>query len=165
MVSTLAADATSEQDGAGPSLDGLGIDMAGKADFTEEEWEEIRRGTTGAGMMVAMADRGFFDTFKEAGSLAKFLAGSRAEDNQLVSELAHERPSGFGFGTSPDELETGTIDALRSAVATIQKKAPDDVDAYREFVLELAESVGKAAGGGEEAETSTIEKIRAALGS
>ena len=31
-------------------------------------------------------------------------------------------------------------------------------------MLELAESVGKAAGGGDEAEAATIEKIRSALG-
>lgn len=38
------------------------------------------------------------------------------------------------------------------------------MESYKSFVLELAESVGKAAGGGEEAEAATIEKIRAALG-
>ena len=44
-------------------------------------------------------------------------------------------------------------------------KAPEELDAYRGFVLEVAESVGSAAKGGEPAEQATIEKIRAALGS
>jgi hypothetical protein len=48
-------------------------------------------------------------------------------------------------------------------VATLKAKAPDDLEGYRAFVLELAESVGKAAGGGDEAEAGTVEKIRAAL--
>ena len=138
--------------------------MAGKADFTEEEWDQLRKGATGAGLLVALADRGFFDTFKEAGSLAKYMAGSRSHENQLVKELSGERPRGFGMGDSPDKVESETLDALRTAVATLEKKAPDDVDAYRDFVLELAETIGTAAGGGEEAEAATINKIKSALG-
>ena len=53
--------------------------MTGKADFTEQEWDKLRQGMTGAGLLVALSDRGFFDTFKEAGSLAKYMAGSRSE--------------------------------------------------------------------------------------
>ena len=137
--------------------------MAGKSDFTEQEWEQLRKGATGAGLLVAASDRSFFDSFKEAGSLAKHMAGGRSHDSELVRELAGERGSGFGVRSSPEELETGTVEALRGAVGTLQAKAPDEVEAYRSFVLEVAEAVGKAAGGGEEAEAATIEKIRAAL--
>ena len=45
--------------------------MAGKSDFTEEEWEQLRKGATGAGLLVSVSDRGFLDSFKEASSLAK----------------------------------------------------------------------------------------------
>jgi hypothetical protein len=138
--------------------------MAGKADFTEQEWEQLRKGATGAGLLVSVSDRSFFDSFKEAGSLAKHLAGGRSGDSELVRELAGERGSGFGVRSSPAEIETETLDAIRGAVSTLQAKAPDEVDAYRSFVLEVAEAVGKAAGGGEAAEAATIEKIRGALG-
>jgi hypothetical protein len=138
--------------------------MAGKADFTEQEWDQLRQGVTGAGLLVALSDRSFFDTFKEVGSLAKYMAGSRSSDSKLVSELAAERPTGFAMGSSPDEVESGTLDALRSAVATLQQKASDDVEAYRAFVLEIAETVAKAAGGGDRAEAATVEKIKSALG-
>jgi hypothetical protein len=138
--------------------------MAGKSDFTEQEWEQLRKGATGAGLLVAASDRSFFDSFKEAGSLAKHMAGGRSHDSELVRELAGERGSGFGVRSSPEELETGTVEALRGAVGTLQAKAPDEVEAYKAFVLELAEAVGKSAGGGDEAEAATIEKIRAALG-
>jgi hypothetical protein len=137
--------------------------MAGKSDFTDEEWEQLRKGATGAGLLVATSDRSFFDTFKEAASLAKYLAGSREDDSQLVRELAAERSTGFGLTDSPKEVETETTEALRAASETLRAKAPDELDAYRAFVLELAESVGKAAGGGDEAEAAAIEKIRAAL--
>jgi hypothetical protein len=138
--------------------------MASKADFTEQEWEQLRKGATGAGLLVSVSDRSFFDSFKEAGSLAKHLAGGRSGESELVRELAGQRGSGFGVRSSPAEIETETLDAIRGAVSTLQAKAPDEVEAYRSFVLEVAEAVGKAAGGGEAAEAATIEKIRGALG-
>jgi hypothetical protein len=137
--------------------------MAKKSDFTEQEWEQLRKGATGAGLLVAASDRSFLDSFKEAGSLAKHLAGGRSDESELVRELAGERGSGFGVRSSPEEIETETVEALRGAVGTLQAKAPDEVEAYKSFVLEVAEAVGKAAGGGEPAEAATIEKIRAAL--
>ena len=138
--------------------------MAKKTDFTEQEWEQLRKGATGAGLLVSASDRSFFDSFKEAGSLAKHLAGGRSDESELVRELAGEKGSGFGVRSSPKEIEDETVAALRGAVSTLQAKAPDEVDAYRAFVLEVAEAVSKAASGGEEAEAATIEKIRAALG-
>ena len=50
------------------------------------------KGATGAGLLVAVSDRSFFDTFKEASSLAKHVAGARADASQLVRDLASERP-------------------------------------------------------------------------
>ena len=138
--------------------------MATKSDFTEQEWDQLRKGATGAGLLVSVSDRSFFDSFKEAGSLAKHLAGGRSDESELVRELAGERGSGFGVRSSPEEVESETVEALRGAVSTLQAKAPDEVDAYKSFVLEVAEAVGKAAGGGDEAEAATVEKIRAALG-
>jgi hypothetical protein len=66
--------------------------------------------------------------------------------------------------SSPQEIESEALEALRSAVATLEAKAPDEVEAYRSFVLALAAGVGKAAGGGDEAEAGAVEKIRSALG-
>ena len=136
--------------------------MAQKTDFTEQEWDQLRKGATGAGLLVSVSDRSFFDTFKEAGSLAKHLAGGRSGDSELIRELSRER--GTGFGGFSKEIESDALDALRSAVATLEAKAPEEVEAYKSFVVELAEKVGKAAGGGDEAEAAALEKIRSALG-
>lgn len=136
--------------------------MAGKADFTSEEWDQLRKGATGAGLLVSGSDRSFMDTFKEAKSLASYLKGSRDDDSQLVRELSSESGTGFGVVASPSEVE-GTMDALRAAVETLRAKAPDEVDNYRSFVVELAEAVGRSAGGGDEAEAAAVEKIKAAL--
>jgi hypothetical protein len=137
--------------------------MAGKSDFSEAEWEQLRKGATGAGLLVSASDRSFFDTFKEASSLAKYLKGSRGDDSQLVRELASGGGTGFGLIASPSEVENGTMEALRGAVQILRSKAPDELENYRSFVVELAESVGKSAGGGDEAEAATIEKLKVAL--
>jgi len=138
--------------------------MAGKADFTEQEWETLHKGVTGAGLLVSVSDRGFFDSFKEAGALAKHLAGARKDSSsQLVRELAETRGTGFGVRSSPAEIEGETLEALRAAVATLESKAPDEVEAYKSFVLDVAQSVGEAAEGGSKAEGAVVEKIRSVL--
>ena len=138
--------------------------MASKADFTEQEWEQLRKGVTGAGLLVSLADRSFFDTFKEAGTMAKHLGQARgSSDSQLIRELAQGGGTGFGLTASPDEIESDTLDSLRSAATTLEEKAPDEVEAYRSFVMEVARSVGDAAGGGDESESEAIGKIEAAL--
>ena len=139
--------------------------MATKTDFTEEEWETLQKGVTGAGFWMTIADRGFFDTFKEAGALTKHLAEARkSSESTLVRDLGATKGTGFGWKTSPDEVEKETTEALGSVVQILEAKAPDELPAYRAFVLEVAESVGQAAEGGEAAEAGTLEKIRAAVG-
>ena len=132
--------------------------------LSEAEIETLRKGATGAGMLVAVSDRGFFDNFKEAGAMAKHLAAAKSgSDSEVVRQVAEGRGTGFGLTTSPDELETGTLEALRSAKETLQTKAPQELDAYRSFVLDLVRSVSSAAGGGDEAEAAAITKVEDAL--
>jgi hypothetical protein len=138
--------------------------MATKADFTEQEWEALQKSVTGAGLLVSLSDRSFFDTFKEAGALGKHVAQAKqSTSSELIRELADVRGTGFGVTSSPDKVEQETLEALRTAKATLEAKAPEDLDPYRQFVLEVAESVSKAAGGGETAESGAIEKVRSAL--
>jgi hypothetical protein len=138
--------------------------MAGKTDFTEQEWETLHKGVTGAGLLVSVSDRSFFDSFKEAGALAKHLAGARKDSSsQLVRELAETRGTGFAVTSSPDEVESETLDALRAAGKTLESKAPDEVEAYKSFVLDMAQSVAQAAEGGSGVEGAVIGKVRSAL--
>jgi hypothetical protein len=139
--------------------------MATKADFTEAEWEALQKGLTGAGLLVATSDRGFFDTFKEANALARHLADAHAKsESSLLRELAgtHERP--FGLTASPAEIEQGTVDSLRAAVAALEAKSPDDLPAYKQLVLDLAQSVAEAAKGVAPGESAALETVRSALG-
>jgi tellurite resistance protein len=52
---------------------------------------------------------------------------------------------------------------LQNAKTTLESKAPDELQSYRQFVVEVARSVADAAGGGETAEASATEKIASAL--
>lgn len=138
--------------------------MAAKDDFTEDEWNALQKGVTGAGMLVSTADRDFTDSFGEAVALAKELSGKRTEaGSDLVREIANARGTGFGFFTSPTELERETLEALRTGTAALRAKAPDDLETYRALVLGVAQTVAEAKSGVEEGETTTIDKLRAAL--
>ena len=51
--------------------------MGKKSDFTEQEWEALQKGLVGAGLLVSLSDRSFFDSFKEAGALGKHVATAK----------------------------------------------------------------------------------------
>ena len=139
--------------------------MAKKSDFTEQEWEALQKGVVGSGLLVSLSDRSFFDTFKEAGALGKHVAQAKQNNSsELVRELADVRGSGFGLTSSPEKVEQETLQALESAKATLETKAPDELEAYRQFVVEVAQSVSDAAGGGDAAESGAVEKVRSAVG-
>jgi hypothetical protein len=139
--------------------------MASKADFTETEWETLRKGVLGAGVLVSIADRDFTDSFGEARALAERLSEEHAQSgSQLVRELATGRKTGFGLTDTPQEVEAETVEALSSATAILAAKAPDEAAAYRQLVLDVAESVAAAKGGVKPAETEVIDKLKQALG-
>ncbi len=140
--------------------------MATKADFTDEEWKAMQEGITGAGMYVATIDRGFFDSLKEASALAHHLRDAQQHsDSALIRDLAtgHDKP--FGMTASPQEIEQGTVAMLEQAVAILEAKSPEDLPAYKELVLELAQSVAEAAKGVSPLENQAVDRIRGALGS
>lgn len=139
--------------------------MAGKSDFTEDEWNDLQQGVTGAGLLVSTAHRDFTDSFGEAKAVATHLAAHRDSESELVRELAHTRTTGFGLVASPSEVVQGTIDALGASVAVLAQKAPDELEAYRSLVLDVATGVAEAKGGVKEEESAAIERIREALGS
>jgi hypothetical protein len=145
--------------------DEKGVAMATKTDFSEEEWETLHRGVTGAGMLVSGAEPGFMDTFGEASALAKHLSSeSQSNQNELARELAHGHGTGFGLTSSREKVTAETLDSLRTAVELLTSKAPDDLDAYRQLVLGTAEAVAEAKHGVSDAETAAIGQIKEALG-
>jgi hypothetical protein len=141
------------------------VPMATKSDFTEQEWKALQKGVTGAGFLVSISDRDFTDTFGEVGALAKELAEEHEKStSELIRELSATHGSGFGLTASAEEVETETLDSLRTATAALTSKAPEELDGYRQLVLGVAERVASAKSGVSEKETAAIEKIKQAVG-
>jgi hypothetical protein len=143
--------------------DDEGGSVAGKDDFTGQEWEQLQKGVMGSALLVSISDPGLFDAFKEAGTAARHLASGRESESELIKALAQERPAGFGITTRPDELERETLEALGGAVQVLTSKAPEEVEAYRQFVLDVARSVAEAADGVDPRESGAIDKIESAV--
>ena len=140
--------------------------MAGKADFDEAQWNSLHRGVTGAGMLVALSERGFKTTFQETHALAKSMAEAHTNSpSELVRDLAATKGTGWKVSSSPDEVREGTVSALKESVALIQQKDSSDLEHYRKFVVTVAENVSAAGKGGDEAEAAAITIIKEALGS
>ncbi len=138
--------------------------MAAKTDFTEDEWKELQQGVTGAGLLVSTAHRDFTDSFGEAKAVARQLAAHRDSESELVRDLSGTHGTGFGLVASPKEVVEGTMSALGASVALLTQKAPDELEAYRTLVLDVANAVAEAKGGVKEEESAAIERIRGALG-
>jgi hypothetical protein len=139
--------------------------VATKADFTDDEWETMQKGVTGAGMLVSVSDRDFTDTFGEASALAKALAAQREQGpSELVRGIASGRGPGFGLTDSREEVEEKTLAALRSAVETLAAKAPGEVENYRRLAIDVAEAVAAAKSGLQPEEAAVLERVREALG-
>ena len=62
--------------------------MSSKELFTEDEWHILQWAVTDTMAYLAVADHGFWDTFKEATAAAKFMATAKADTQQP----AHPRP-------------------------------------------------------------------------
>jgi len=139
--------------------------MATKSDFTDQEWKAMEKGVTGAGFLVSISDRDFTDTFGEVGAMASYLADEHEHSNsELIRELASVHGSGFGLTASAKEVEEETLASLGSATTALGSKAPEELDAYRQLVLGVAEHVANAKSGVAESETAAIEKIKQAVG-
>ncbi len=145
--------------------------MTGKADFSAEEWELVLEAPPGAGLVVVMADRG--GSIRESFSMAKAYAEARQQhgESELLDEVVSAKPkvdrSRHG---SYAELKEHGLQQVRDAVAVLEGKAtPEEVDAYRRFVVALTERVAAAhKEHGEQvsdAERAAIDEIASALGS
>jgi len=120
--------------------------MTGKSDFTEEEWKTVLEGPPSAGLIVAAASHG--GTFRESFAIAKAYVEARKEHGQseLLDEIESAKPEvDHQRFHSFDELKSTGLQHLRDAVAVLERKAtPEETDAYRRFVLSVADRVAKA---------------------
>jgi hypothetical protein len=149
--------------------------VTGQSDFTEDEWKLVLQGPTSAGLIVIAAQRG--GSIRESFSMANSYAEARKAEgeSQLLDEIAAAKPEVDRGGIhSPGELKLHGIQHLRDAVELLEQKAsPDEVDAYKRFVVELAQRVAEAHREGfmgmtgdrvSDAERAAVEEIAQTVG-
>lgn len=136
--------------------------MTGSADFTAEAWDTVLHGPTTAGLIVITAQRG--GTFRETLAMTRSYVEARkqAGQSQLIDEIVAAKPAlDHTRYRSPEDLREAGLRHLGEAIASLEEKAtPDEVEAYRAFVLDLAERVANAH---REHGTSVSEAEQAAL--
>ena len=120
--------------------------MTSKADFTDEEWKQVLEGPTGAGMAVIVSDRG--GSIRETFSMAKAYAEARKEhgESELLDEVVAAKPEMDRTRyKTPEEMKEGSLSQIREAIEVLKAKAaPEEVEQYRKFVLDLANRVAEA---------------------
>jgi hypothetical protein len=149
--------------------------MTPKAGFSTEEWSVVVEAPVLAGARVAAAERG--GTIRERFAIGQVYAAARdlRGESALLDELVVSSPSidleqmrGAGLPVAVSN------ERLRAALTILEGKAtPEDVDAYKGFVLAVVQTVAEAlreggfAGiGGEEVserEQAALDEIAALL--
>jgi len=122
-----------------------GFEMTEKADFNADEWSTIAEGPLLAGARVIAADRG--GTIRESLALGKVYAQARqqAGDSELLDQLVAAPPALDRERLQGGDIASAAMDGLREAVRILREKAtPDELDAYRHFVLSAAEAAANA---------------------
>jgi hypothetical protein len=148
-----------------------------KADFNAEEWTTVVNGPVYAGMRVISADRG--GTLRETIAMSRVYQEARAHhgESELLDELVKSPPS-----IDPDRLRevggdiaTVASQQVREGVEILEAKAtPAEVDAYKKFVMTVAQAVASAHKEGgflgiggkpiSDAENQALDEVSKALG-
>ena len=120
--------------------------MAKKADFNAEEWSTVVEGPVLTGMRVIMAERG--GRIRESLAMGKVYTEARQDQGQseLLDALVSSPPSidpqrlqGAG------DLTAASGDRLREALDILgEKGSPEDVEAYKTFVVGVAQAAAEA---------------------
>jgi hypothetical protein len=151
--------------------------MTKKADFNAEEWSVVVQGPVLAGMRVVAADRG--GTIRESLAMGRVYQAAREKhgESELLDELvasppALDRSQAAGAG---GDLTTVATQSLQNAMRILEEKATaGEVDAYKKFVMSVAQAAASAhkeggflgIGGKEisEAEDKALDEISTTLG-
>ncbi|HZX08655.1 DUF1003 domain-containing protein [Kribbella sp.] len=150
-------------------LDGAGVD-----DFTADEWANFDRAMMAAGVLVALAV-GTVDSEEMFELVKKLREASIGHPRRFIREVtaASTFETGLRPSTTYADYEAPALATIRSASATVAAKAPDELESFHAFLLEIAEAV---AGANQEGgtfglgaqrrtpeEARAIEAIRAAI--
>jgi hypothetical protein len=151
--------------------------MTQKADFNAEEWSTVVDGPLYAGMRVITADRG--GTLRESLAMGRVYQQAREQhgESELLDELVKSPPSidADRVREAGGNIAVVASQQLREAIGIVEAKSTAaDVDAYKRFVMTVAQAVAGAhkeggflgIGGKQisDAENQALDEISTALG-
>lgn len=140
--------------------------MATKADFTDAQWQELVFAIEDTMTYVALSNGPkFFESFKEVGAAAHFMADqSKTSTSTLVRDLAQ---GGYtkrdkSLTADPTNMESSALDRVAAASKVVADVAPDELPAFKTFLLGVADAAAEV-NGVDERETAALDKIKDAL--
>jgi hypothetical protein len=156
--------------------------MSTKSDFTEEEWNRVRRAPLVAGLAVSLADPGGpIEAAKESMATLKNATNPPSRE-QLLAEVAvdtqqmaqHRENPIKGFKPAGPNPGEGVLDELRGVVAIVAAKASaEELAAFGTWLVAAAQAAADAAKDGgfmgfhavrvSEREQAMIDSVKAAV--
>lgn len=119
--------------------------MTTKAVFNAEEWADVTSAPAMTAMSVVAADRG--GTLRESVSMARaYTDARRAVSSELIRDLLMSPPvlDPSTFQPGGDAIRQASEELRRAVELLEEKAAPEEVEEYKRFVLELADTVARA---------------------
>ena len=120
--------------------------MTRKADFNAEEWSSVAEAPLLTGMRVIAAARG--GTIRESIAMGQTYAKARGQagESELLDDLVAAPPSiDAERARAAGDIGRASAERLREALGLLEQKAsPEELDAYKRFVMSLAEAAAAA---------------------
>ena len=163
--------------------------MAGKTDFTPDEWKLVLESPMVASIAItAAAPSGLFGIVKEAFASGRALAEAKSDPgaNELTKAVVADYETSEGRTIARDGLQATLSDskagevnakavaALKQVAALLDAKAPGDATAYKTWLRHVSQAVAESATEGgflgfggvkvSEAEKATLDEISQVLG-
>lgn len=158
--------------------------MANKTTFTPEEWKLLLESVVMSSMAVTAAEpSGLWGLLKEGFASSSALLKAKDNSDPLVKDIVADFMTSEGRGSAreglrekfsggqPAEMKSKAIETLRQASMLLDKKAPEDALAVKNWLRQISEDVAEAAKEGgffsgvqvSEAEKATLAEISSAL--
>ena len=158
--------------------------MTAKGDFTEEEWNRIRRAPFVAGIAISLADPGGpIELAKESAASLKSATNPPTRE-QLLAEIAldvqamtqqRQNPLTDFKPTNATLAGQQILDELGAVTAIVSfKAAADEISAFKEWLLTTAQAAADAAKEGgfmgfgatrvSQGEKAMLDQVRTAIG-
>ena len=141
--------------------------MSTKADYTEEEWQRLQWAVANTMAYMSLADPGIWDSFKEATAAVKYISDRKTSaDNLLVRDLAGDIKvkRDKEMSGNPTDLAGELASRLSGAASLVAQKDPEDLPAFKDFIIGLAEATAEAVKGVADNESAALDNVRGALG-